>query len=383
MSYDDIMKVVSPNQGRQAAHITGHFGEQRLNGPHGGSDFNYEGGQAGVYLTHPTVHSPVTGMVTFVGGQFATVKTWDAEGNSHEILHTNSQTVTVGQHVVAEDAIAAMGGRGPHGTAQCAQHVHYQMKDSQGHPVNPETYWNDRAPTHTAEAATQASRSHDHARQSHYLQHGSEGARVQRLQEQLRELGSNDRQSRELRPVGHFGDRTRFALEAFQRAHGLDPDGVAGPKTVDAMRTAIRAPSTSAPSLDEPSHPGHGLYSEGLNKVAQLNAARGVAPSPRDANFAGALAVAAASRGLTHIDHVVLDESATNAFAVQGRLQGGIEGVDQKLARVNTMDARNTPLTESSAQWPQIAPQVDQPTPSLQLSQPQPSDAQAQAAPAR
>lgn len=60
MSYEDAMNTILPSQGSRSAHITGHYGESRGNhGPHDGSDFNYQGGQAGINLTHPTIHSPV------------------------------------------------------------------------------------------------------------------------------------------------------------------------------------------------------------------------------------------------------------------------------------------------------------------------------------
>lgn len=126
-------------------------------------------------------------------------------------------------------------------------------------------------------------------------------------------------------------------------------------------------PTPSAPPalLDHPAHPGHVMFQQGLHGVQQLNAQHGVAPSERDAHFASALAVSAVAQGLTRIDHVVLSDDASHAFAVQGRLHGGIEGLDQKLARVETLSALHTPLTESGAQWPQAVQQAQQ----LQLDQ--------------
>lgn len=37
---------------------------------------------------------------------------------------------------------------------------------------------------------------------------------------------------------GSYGRRTRFAVVAFQRTHGLDPDGIAGPLTTAALEAA-------------------------------------------------------------------------------------------------------------------------------------------------
>lgn len=153
MTYRDVINIILPPQNNGSAHITGHYGEQRSSGPHGGSDFNYEGGQSGVNLEHPTLHSPVDGDVTFVGGQYGTIKIRDADGNSHEILHTQTQTVTVGQQLSQGDAIGTMGGRGPNGDAQYAQHAHYQMKDRDGQPINPEAYW-DAQPTRSSSSTS-------------------------------------------------------------------------------------------------------------------------------------------------------------------------------------------------------------------------------------
>lgn len=142
MPFNDAMNTMLPIQNGTAPHITGNYGENRgSSGPHGGTDFNYQGGQSGVNLTNPTINSPITGTVTFAGGQYGTIKIRDGDGNSHEILHTNSQNVTVGDKVNAGDAIGTMGGRGPNGASQYPQHVHYQMKDAQGRRINPQDWW--------------------------------------------------------------------------------------------------------------------------------------------------------------------------------------------------------------------------------------------------
>lgn len=217
----------------------------------------------------------------------------------------------------------------------------------------------------------------------HVLKAGASNPAVGDLQRQLNALGITDADQRPLRTDDHFGDHTRFAVKTFQRTHGLAADGEVGPQTLQALRRAAEHPAIATHQLDHAGHPGNALFRQGLEKVQELNAAHGVALSPRDANFAGALATAAAARGMTQIDHVVFDETATHAFAVQGRLQGGIEGFDQKIARVNTIDALQTPLCESSKQWSQAAQQGEQQTPSTQLSQPLQTDTPSQVSPGR
>ncbi|WP_460111944.1 peptidoglycan DD-metalloendopeptidase family protein [Pseudomonas sp. H3_D04] len=142
MSFAEVMLRVLPPVNGQQPHITGHYGEQRPSGPHGGTDFNYIGGQNGINLQYPKVYAPIAGVVTFTGGSYGTIKIKDAEGNSHEILHTSSHIVSVGATVAAGDEIGAMGGQGPNGAAQYPRHVHYQMKGPTGTLISPETWWN-------------------------------------------------------------------------------------------------------------------------------------------------------------------------------------------------------------------------------------------------
>jgi Ca2+-binding RTX toxin-like protein len=139
--FGTIVNGILPPTGSDSPHITSGYGVPRASGPHGGIDMNYLGGQSGINLTHPNVHAPVGGTVTFVGGQYGTVKITDANGYSHQILHLHTQSVSVGQTITAGTVIGTMGGRGPSGANAYAQHVHYQLKDPKGRRADPEEYW--------------------------------------------------------------------------------------------------------------------------------------------------------------------------------------------------------------------------------------------------
>lgn len=149
-SFDDAMRTMMPPQNGTNPHITSHFGHRTLNGRddnHGGVDFNYVGGQNGTNLQHPTVRSPVSGVVVYGEGQgsYGTVKIRDDQGNTHEILHLDSRSVRVTDpptRVEAGDPIGTMGGRGPNGPNQYPQHVHYQVRDPNNNLVDPEAFWN-------------------------------------------------------------------------------------------------------------------------------------------------------------------------------------------------------------------------------------------------
>lgn len=66
------------------------------------------------------------------------------------------------------------------------------------------------------------------------LSYGSWGADVFRLQLKLIEAGYS------LKADGHFGSETRRVVIAFQLAHGLEPDGIVGPKTLAALNAVGR-----------------------------------------------------------------------------------------------------------------------------------------------
>ncbi|WP_163070464.1 M23 family metallopeptidase, partial [Acinetobacter baumannii] len=79
--------------------------------PHRGVDFNYNvPGQFGPNLINPALRSPVAGVVTQAGGgRYGTIAIRDADGFSHEILHSHSQYVSVGDPVAAGQFIGTMG----------------------------------------------------------------------------------------------------------------------------------------------------------------------------------------------------------------------------------------------------------------------------------
>ncbi|WOB50853.1 peptidoglycan DD-metalloendopeptidase family protein [Xanthomonas hydrangeae] len=266
-NFQQTMERMLPGRGSTDPHITGHYGEHRgSRGPHGGTDFNYEGGQAGRNLQHPTVHSPVAGTVTFAGGNYGTVKIRDAQGNSHEILHLEGLKVKEGQALSAGDAIGTMGGRGPNGANQYAQHVHYQLRDANGKLTSPETFWNQG---HHQESGARQAQASTHAGNG-TLRQGDHNPDVGKMQQDLNRLGVRDAQGNRLAEDSRFGDNTREAVIAFQKQHGLQPDGVVGPNTQAALSALPAQAQTQAgqtqqaapkgPSLNDASHPDHALH---------------------------------------------------------------------------------------------------------------------------
>ncbi|NYH46983.1 UNVERIFIED_ORG: putative chitinase [Xanthomonas campestris] len=274
-NFQQTMERMLPGQGSADPHITGHYGEHRGgHGPHGGTDFNYQGGQTGRNMQHPTVHSPVAGTVTFAGGNYGTVKIRDAQGNSHEILHLDALKVKEGQTLSAGDAIGTMGGRGPNGNSQYAQHVHYQLRDANGKLTSPETFWNQGHQQESGARHPQPATAGGNGT----LRHGEQGSDVGKLQQDLNRFGVRDAQGNRLAEDGRFGDNTREAVIAFQKQHGLQPDGVVGrntqaalsaqPAQAQAAQTPVAAPK--GPSLDDASHPDHALHNAIRSKLPSM-----------------------------------------------------------------------------------------------------------------
>lgn len=176
------------------------------------------------------------------------------------------------------------------------------------------------------------------------LRQGVRGDQVVALQTDLASLGFTDAHGLTLAADGAFGPGTRAAVEGFQRAHGLTPDGLAGPETLRVLHEVTRQ---QAASLADASHPGHSMFCQALERVHSIDARHGRAPDAFSANLAGSLASVAHARGLERIDHVILGEGATRAFAVQGDLRSPL----RQIACVDVMQAITTPLAQSSAQF--------------------------------
>jgi murein DD-endopeptidase MepM/ murein hydrolase activator NlpD len=151
VSWNDIMRRVLPPirdeelRWNVKPHVTSSYGDtNRPKGstnPHRGVDFNYVGEQASEFNEgYPTIRSPVDGTVTNAGqGNYGTIAIRDANGFSHEILHTHTRHVAVGDPVVAGQSIGTMGNTGvkDRNGNPGPQHVHYQLKDPAGTVIDP------------------------------------------------------------------------------------------------------------------------------------------------------------------------------------------------------------------------------------------------------
>ena len=277
-SFDDVMRTMLPQQNGVAAHMTSDFGHRTLNGraeDHGGVDFNYVGGQNGVNLRHPTVHSPVSGTVIFGAGQgsYGTVKIRDDQGKVHEILHLDSRSVRATDpptRINAGDPIGTMGGRGPNGGGQYAQHVHYQVRDRSGETVDPEQFWRNRrieVPGGTrddmdAQPRPAPTTDRHVAIADGVLRKGERGDDIIGLQHSLNRLGVRDARGNLLVEDGRYGDRTLEAIEAYQRANNLKVDGIAGPRSLESIGNRLPPGTTSVDAGERTATPNSQVTSD-------------------------------------------------------------------------------------------------------------------------
>jgi len=335
-SYEHTMQVMLPPQNGVKPHITGHFGEHRGEKSHGGSDFNYVGGQTGRNLQHPTIHAPIAGTVTSVGGKYGTVMIQDAQGNSHQILHMQDTKVKVGQHVEPGDPIGTMGGRGPQGANQYAQHVHYQMKDPAGKLINPETYWNKGI----HQEAGKHPHDHDHA-PAGTLRKGDRSDEVTKLQEELNRLGVRDANGNRLSEDGKFGDNTREAVQAFQKQQGLKDDGIVGRETFGKLAASqaqgAETRTATGPQLGEKGHADTPLH----------NAIRGQLPAAISNEAAANVTLQAKQAGIDSPEKLQSVTVQDGKAFVMGTTPGYRTAVD--LSEAPSLEHTNAQLQSNNA----------------------------------
>lgn len=337
-SYEHTMQVMLPPQNGVKPHITGHFGEHRGEKSHGGSDFNYVGGQTGRNLQHPTIHAPIAGTVTSVGGKYGTVMIQDAQGNSHQILHMQDTKVKVGQHVEPGDPIGTMGGRGPQGANQYAQHVHYQMKDPAGKLINPETYWNKGIQQEAGKHGH--AHDHDHA-PAGTLRKGDRSDEVTKLQEELNRLGVRDANGNRLSEDGKFGDNTREAVQAFQKQQGLKDDGIVGRETFGKLG------ATQAQGAETRTATGPQLGDKGHADTPLHNAIRGQLPAAISNEAAANVTLQAKQAGIDSPEKLQSVTVQDGKAFVMGTTPGYRTAVD--LSEAPSLEHTNAQLQSNNA----------------------------------
>jgi peptidoglycan hydrolase-like protein with peptidoglycan-binding domain len=200
------------------------------------------------------------------------------------------------------------------------------------------------------------------------LKQGETGPEVKLLQEQLNRLGFKDAQGRSLNPDSDFGDRTRQAVEAFQRARGIEDDGKVGKNTfaelkkAEAEKTAAVKPE-AAPLLSNGKHADNPMYQQADSLLAKLPAGTFKSEQERH-NAAAALTYEARVSGMSKIDSISLNTSGSGFIATQGNPQTTGERIMvQKDAAVAQSVEKSTQMVAQDVSAPPKVtpdPQVEQ-----------------------
>jgi peptidoglycan hydrolase-like protein with peptidoglycan-binding domain len=299
-SFTDVMQMMLPSSqaGGVLPHITSDFGMRDVvPRNHTGVDFNYVGGQTGANLQHPVVHSPVSGVVIGSGGTYGTVSIRDDQGNVHQILHLDSQSVQPPQRIQAGDPIGTMGGTGPKGSETFQQHVHYQIINPQGKFVDPEQFWNQQR-TQTRSSAQPES--------TNRLSAGLANGDQMRLD------------------VAYIGDS--------RPAKPLD-------------RSAL---------LSSVEHSQHSLFNDMLTKVHNVEAQRQIPHGDHSERLAGVLALVSIRESLRP-DRVEMSVDGNSVRLVQVNPLQDEPSLNRYSHHISTQQALRQPLQESSEQLNQLA----------------------------
>ncbi len=132
----------------------------------------------------------------------------------------------------------------------------------------------------------------------------------------------------------------------------LDPLPAAGSRQ-QVPSNGARIPGHSNQSgllLNQQGHPDYSLFRGAAAGVYALDARANRVPDLRSDQLSGHLAVAAKREGFSAIDHVVLSQDASRAFAIQGRLE---DPAHQRIS-VDTTQGLNTPLAQSTQQMAEV-----------------------------
>ncbi len=172
-------------------------------------------------------------------------------------------------------------------------------------------------------------------------------------QKQLAALGYRGLNGYQLKGTGVNGENTVHAVKEFQSAHGLKPDGIAGPKTLEALRHA-----KDHPLINEAGHPSHGMYEQIKAQTDKLGGAKALGfDSGKEYTQALAnMTWQARTSGLTRVDHVIETANKQNLVMIQG----GLSDPAQQREVANKAHAAQQPVTQSTQQLQQDVQQLQQ-----------------------
>jgi peptidoglycan hydrolase-like protein with peptidoglycan-binding domain len=112
------------------------------------------------------------------------------------------------------------------------------------------------------------------------LRQGSTGNEVKALQQRLYQLGYLSGKA-----DGNFGSGTAMAVLAFQKANGLNQDGVAGPTTLSKLYSTVASPNPTASPSPSPTLLRHGDKSDSVKSMQMTLIDLGYLSGKADGSF--------------------------------------------------------------------------------------------------
>jgi Lipase (class 3). len=256
--------------------------------------------------------------------------------------HAAAQKVTQSVHAVERTAQHA---------AQAVEHTTQSVAHTVRHDVLQGVHAAERAVSQGADAVEHGAKyvAHEAAQSARAVEHG-----VQQVAQTVEHKARN---------VAHtVGENVSQGIHAAEHAaQSLASDAS---RAFDALRhpgslfDSKPAPSSPLVRLDHATHPDHALYQQTRDAVHRLDAEHHRTPDQHSDNLAASLVVAARRDGMQAVNHVVLSNDAARTFAVQGELNSSFK----QITHVETVQASNTSIEQSSAAWQHVM-QQKQPDP--------------------
>ncbi|RDZ28732.1 XVIPCD domain-containing protein [Lysobacter silvisoli] len=202
------------------------------------------------------------------------------------------------------------------------------------------------------------------------------GQAVEDMQETLKRLGYRDARGNELNPDGHFGQRTKEALQAFQRDHNLTDDGIAGRDTLNALReagrqqqpnpqTPVQGDNTRGAALTDPANRDNPIFRQAVDGLERLGPNGGFRNREEMERAAATLTYEARVSGLQRIDHVVPNTQGTGLFVVQG----GLNDPSHHRAFADRQTAIGQSVEQTAQRLQQDVPQIQLPVQAVERQQ--------------
>ncbi len=244
------------------------------------------------------------------------------------------------------------------------------------------------------------------------LQPGERGPDVRSLQQSLIDAGFKGADGKPLGVDGVYGDNTKAAVGAYQKANGLPETGVADKATLvkmgeiivvetrepklpadptkpadqtkstdqtkpadqtkptDPTKPADQPNQTDKPLISNPNHPDNKLYQQAVSNLEQLGPSGGFKSREELEKAAAAVAADAKATGLQSIDHVS-KTSAPNGQNFLVAVQGDPTSPAAKNAYIDHGQAVNQGVDQSTKMAEAVKPAVQPTLQTQQTDQPQ------------